>query len=205
MIKLYTAPTPNGRKVSIALEELELPYEVIRLKLDEQETHTAPFKARNPNAKIPVIDDDGQVIWESGAILYHLATRPGSGDRLLPGDAAGRSEVMTCMFFQAAHVGPNLGRLGEQFFKPEAERNAEMTDLFLNESLRVFGVLDTMLGDGRENLAGAYSIADIMVYPWLFSAREAASGFFDSLDNLRAWMDRTAARPAVVRGMAVPE
>lgn len=108
------------------------------------------------------------------------------------------------MFFQAAHVGPNFGRLGEQFYKPAAEQNAEMLELFLNECLRVLGVLDTVLKDGREYLVGEFSIADAMVYPWLAAAREAASGFFDEIESLGAWMDRIAARPAVARGMSVP-
>ena len=202
MIKLYTSATPNGRKISIALEELGLEYETVVVRLDEGQSRTPQFLAMNPNGKIPVLEDDGQVLWESGATLVHLAEKYGS---LLPADPIRRTEALTLLFFQAAHVGPNLGRLGEQFYKPAEEQNAEMLQLFMNESLRVFGVLDTVLKDGREYLVGEFSIADAMIYPWLAAAREAASGFFDELDGLRAWMDRVAARPAVARGMSVPE
>ncbi|MEE8312667.1 MAG: glutathione S-transferase family protein [Candidatus Binatia bacterium] len=202
MIKLYTSATPNGRKISIALEELGLEYETVVIRLDEGQSRTPQFLAMNPNGKIPVLEDDGQVLWESGATLVHLAEKYGS---LLPADPIRRTEALTLMFFQAAHVGPNLGRLGEQFYKPAEEQNAEMLQLFMNESQRVFAVLDTVLKDGREYLVGEFSIADAMIYPWLAAAREAASGFFDELDGLRAWMDRVAARPAVARGMSVPE
>ena len=201
MIKLYTASTPNGRKVSIVLEELGLDYEVVPVRLDEGGSRTSDFLAMNPNGKIPVIDDDGRIVWESGAALLHLAEKHG---RLLPPDPAGRSDVLTWIFFQAAHVGPNLGRLAEQFYKSPEEQNAEMLDLFLNESLRVFGVLESALADGRDYLVGEFSIADAMVYPWLAAAREAAPAFFEDLAALRAWMDRVSERPAVVRGMAVP-
>jgi len=202
MIKLYTAATPNGRKISIALEELEVPYEVEWVKLADGEQHRPEFKARNPNTRIPVITDDDVTVWESGAILVYLAEKFG---RLLPTDPARRMEALTYTFFQAAHLGPNLGRLGQQFNRPEGERNEEMLQVFLEESLRVFGVFDEILSDGREYLAGEYSIADIMTYPWLAAANEAAASFFEPYAGLRTWLDRTGARPAVARGMKVPE
>ena len=203
MISLYTAATPNGRKISIALEELDLNYDTIAVTLADGDQNQPEFLRMNPNAKIPVLDDDGLVVFESGAILVHLAEKHG---RLLPADPAARARVMTMTFFQAAHVGPNLGRLGSQFNLPDGERNDGMVSIFLEESLRVFGVLDTILAEGgKEYLAGDYSIADIMTYPWIKAAEDAQAEFVEPYVNLREWMGRVAARPAVVRGMAVPE
>lgn len=202
MLKLYTAATPNGQKVSIALEELALTYEWEWTHLDAGEQNTPEFVAMNPNAKIPVLDDDGLILWESGAILMHLAEKH-SG--LLPREPAARAEALALTFFQAAHVGPNLGRLGQQFNRPAEEQNKEMIDIFLTESLRVLGVIDTVLGDGRDYLAGDYSVADIMTYPWLRAAHNAQAGFFTSLPKVQSWLERVGERPAVVKGMAVPQ
>jgi GST-like protein len=202
MIRLYTAATPNGRKISIALEELDLNYETIAVTLADGDQNQSEFLRMNPNAKIPVLDDDGLVVFESGAILVHLAEKFG---KLLPADPAARARVMTMTFFQAAHVGPNLGRLGSQFNLPDGERNDGMVTIFLEESLRVFGVLDTILAGDQDYLAGDYSIADIMTYPWIKAAEDAQAEFLEPYVNLAAWMDRVGARPAVARGMAVPE
>lgn len=109
------------------------------------------------------------------------------------------------MFFQAAHVGPNLGRLGSQFYLPEGERNEGMVKIFLEECLRVFGVLDTVLGESKSFLAGDFSMADVMTYPWVKAAADSAPQFFDPYPRLGAWIERVGERPAVVRGMAVPE
>jgi len=202
MIKLYTAPTPNGRKVSVALEELGLRYETVWVKLTEGQQNTPEFTKMNPNKKIPVLEDDGQVVFESGAILIHLAEKHG---KLLPSEPTARDRVLEMVFFQAAHVGPNLGRLGQQINRPEAERNNEMIQIFFEESTRVFGVLDTVLASGREHLAGDYSIADIMTYPWIKAAFDAQAGLVTPFKSLTAWIERVGARPAVKRGMAVPE
>jgi GST-like protein len=112
---------------------------------------------------------------------------------------------MTMTFFQAAHVGPNLGRLGSQFNLPDSERNDGMVTIFLEECLRVFGVLDTILAAEPDYLAGDYSIADIMTYPWIKAAKDAQPAFVEPYEHLCAWIERVGARPAVVRGMAVPE
>jgi len=202
MLKLYTAATPNGQKVSIALEELGLAYEWEWVHLDEGDQSKPEFVAMNPNAKIPVLDDDGVIIWESGAILVHLAEKHGG---LLPAQPTARAEALALTFFQVAHVGPNLGRLGQQFNRPAEEQNKEMIDIFLTESLRVMAVIDAVLADGRDYLAGDYSIADIMSYPWLRAAHNAQAGFFTSLPKVESWLDRVAERPAVAKGMAVPE
>lgn len=202
MIRLYTAPTPNGRKVSIALEELGLRYETVWVKLDEGQQNTAAFTKMNPNKKIPVLEDDGQIVFESGAILLHLAEKHG---RLLPSARIDRDRVLEMMFFQAAHVGPNLGQLGKQINRPAAEQNAEMIKIFLEESLRVFGVIESVLADGRSHLGGDdYSIADIMTYPWIKAAQDAQAALVAPFTNIVKWLERVGARPAVQRGMAVP-
>jgi len=202
MIQLYTAPTPNGRKVSIALEELGLDYDVVRVELDEEEQKQDWFLALNPNHKIPVLEDDGRVVWESGAILLHLAEKYGG---LLPKDAAGRMAAIQYAFFQTGGVGPNLGRLGAALRKPEAERNAEMVEIFTAEIERLVGVLDRILSDDREYLAGEYSIGDIMHYPWLFFPLNLRMPGLMKRERVVAWLERIGERPAVKRGMAVPE
>ena len=137
-IKLYTAMAPNGRKASIALEELGLPYEVIRLDLAAGEQMEEAFLSLNPNHKIPVLDDEGQIIWESGAILLHLAEKYGG---LLPKDPRARMEAIQYAFFQTGGIGPNLGRLGGELRKPEEERNQGMMEIFSAEVDRLLGVL----------------------------------------------------------------
>ncbi len=201
MLKLYTAPTPNGRKASIALEELGVPYEVVRVDINAPEHPTPEFLALAPNHKIPVIDDDGLVVWESGAILLHLAEKHG---KLLPADAAGRLAAIQCAFFQTGGIGPNLGRLGQQLRRPESERNGEMVAVFSAEVDRLLGAIDRILEDGRPFLAGEYSIGDIMHYPWLVPLQALKALQLTGRERLMAWMDRIAERPAVQRGMRVP-
>ena len=111
MIRLYTSTTPNGRKVSIALEELDLPYEVEKVDLQAGDQFKPEFLALSPNNKIPAIDDDGLVVWESGAILIHLAEKYG---KLLPVDPRARIQAIQYAFFQAGGIGPNVGRLGDE-------------------------------------------------------------------------------------------
>ena len=201
MIKLYTAATPNGRKASIALEEIGVPYEVIKVDLQAPEHPTEEFLSVNPNHKVPVIDDDGLVIWESGAILLHLAEKYG---KLLPADPAGRIHAIQYTFFQTGGMGPNLGRLGAQIQRPEAEQNAEMLQIFTDEVTRLFGVLDRILADGRPFLVGEYSIADIMHHGWLGLMLNMKIPLLMSQKRVLAWVERIAERPAVQRGMAVP-
>jgi len=201
MIRLYTAPTPNGRKVSIALEEIGVPYEVHRVRLDQQEQLRPEFLALNPNHKIPVLDDDGLVIWESGAILLHLAEKHG---KLLPEDPAGRIHAIQYAFFQTGGIGPNLGRLGAQLRKPPAERNREMVEIFGDEVSRLLGVLERILSDGRPYLAGEYSIGDIMHYPWLHLMLAMKAPPLFEHERVVAWLERIGERPAVQRGMQIP-
>jgi GST-like protein len=203
MIRLYTAQTPNGRKISIALEELGLDYESHRVRLDQEEQLKPEFLALTPNHKIPVVEDDGQVIWESGAILLHLGEKHDPEGRILPKETKARMEAIQYAFFQTGGIGPNLGRLG-QALRKEGEKNQEMIAIFAGEMKRLIGVIDRILSDDRAYLAGPYSIGDIMHFPWLRIVQNIGSPELLRLPRVVAWLDRIAARPAVERGMAVP-
>lgn len=204
MIRLHTAATPNGHKASIALEELGLDYEVRRWNLAEDEQKTPEFLALNPNHKIPVLEDDGFVVWESGAILLHLGERHDPEGRILPKDPAKRLEAIQYAFFQTGGIGPNLGRLG-QALRKEGEKNAEMVGIFTDEVDRLLGVIDRILADGREYLAGPYTIGDVMHYPWLRFPLDLEHPALMKRERVVAWLRRIAGRDAVARGMAVPE
>ncbi len=201
MLELYTAATPNGRKVTIALEELGLAYELKAIDLAAEQQNGEEFLALNPNHKIPVISDDGIVIWESGAILLYLAEKHGA---LLPADPVGRIHAIQYAFFQTGGIGPNMGRFGAQVRRPEEERNAEMLQTFSDEVSRLCGVLERILSDGREYLTGDYSIGDIMHYPWLHPLASFGAPMITERKKVMEWMDRIGARPAVQRGMQIP-
>jgi GST-like protein len=201
MIRLHTAQTPNGRKVSIALEEIGVPYDVVWVHLEQDDQMTPAFLALNPNHKIPVLEDDGLVVWESGAILLHLAEKYG---HLLPADPAGRIHAIQYAFFQTGGIGPNLGRLGAQLRRPTPERNKEMVELFGDEVSRLIAVLDQILSDDRPYLAGEYSIGDIMHFPWLKILLDLQAPPLLEQERVVAWLERIGERPAVQRGMLVP-
>jgi GST-like protein len=202
MLRLHTAATPNGRKVSIALEELGLDYEVRKVDLEANAQLSPDFLALNPNHKIPVLEDDGLVVWESGAILLHLAEKTG---KLLPADPAGRMHAIQYAFFQTGGIGPNLGRLGPQLRRPAGERNEEMVRILSGEVARLIGVLDRILSDDRPYLAGEYSIGDIMHYPWMHPVLALKAPPLMDKPRVVAWLERIGDRPAVQRGMQVPE
>jgi len=204
MIRLHTAATPNGKKVSIALEELGLPYEMRRLNLQAEEQLRPEFLALNPNHKIPVLEDDDLVIWESGAILLHLGEKHDPEGRILPKDPRQRIGAIQYAFFQTGGIGPNLGRLGAALRKP-GEKNPEMIEIFRSEVARLIGVLERILGDGRHFLAGPYSIGDIMHYPWLKVLLDLGAKEITEQKRVVAWLERIGARPAVQRGMQVPD
>jgi GSH-dependent disulfide-bond oxidoreductase len=201
MIDLYTAPTPNGWKVSIALEELGLGYEAHLVNILEGEQKQPSFLAINPNGRIPaIVDRDAGdfVVFESGAILVYLAEKMG---RLMPADAKGRSLVMQWLMFQMGGVGPMMGQ-ANVFFRYFPEKIQPAIDRYQNETRRLFGVLDLRLRDHRF-LAGDYSIADIANWSW--ARTHNWSGVeIGHLRNLRRWMDEIAARPAAQAGTAVP-
>jgi len=209
MIDLYTWTTPNGRKISIMLEECGLPYDVIPVDLGKDEQLKPEYLAINPNHKIPaIIDRDApggpKTIFESGAILIYLAEKSG---KFLPAREPGRSEVIQWLMFQMASVGPNLGQAGH-FINDAPEKIPYAIQRFVNESLRIVGVLNTGL-TGRQYLAGDYSIADMATYPWVQAAWTPFKGLMPNeigtLTNVQAWLDRMAARPGVVAGMAIPK
>ena len=208
MIELYTWGTPNGRKISIALEELGLPYKVIPVNLQKEEQFSPAFTAINPNQKIPaIVDHDvpgGPLsVFESGAILVHLAEKTG---RLLPKDARGRATTMQWLMYQMSHVGPIIGQTGH-FVNQAPEKIPYAIQRFVGESVRIVGVLNTGL-QGRDHLAGDYSIADIATYPWIVAAWEPFRNMMPEkigeFGNVQRWLDRLGARPAVQRGMAIP-
>jgi GST-like protein len=208
MIDLYTWKTPNGRKVSIMLEEVGLPYRVVPVDLGAGAQHAAEFLALNPNGRIPVIVDQDApggplTVIESGAILVHLAERTG---RLFPTDVRARSETLQWLMFQMAGIGPMLGQ-ASWFANSAPEKIPYAIQRYVNESARLFGVLDVRLA-GRDFLAGSYSIADVATYPWVAVAWPIFTAMMPEtvgkLGRLAAWLERVAARPAVARGMNVP-
>ena len=201
MIDLYTAATPNGHKVSIALEELGLPYTLKVLDLSKGEQKAPAFLAINPNGRIPAIVDheaEGFAVFESGACLVYLAEKTG---RLMPTDAKGRSLVMQWLMFQMGGIGPMMGQ-ANVFFRYFPEKIPAVIDRYQGESKRLFRVLDAQLKD-HEFLAGDYSIADIANWAWVRTHRWSGVEV-DDLPNLLRWRDAIRARAAVQRGIEKP-
>jgi glutathione S-transferase/GST-like protein len=199
MIQLYTAATPNGYKVSVALEEMGLPYEVHAVNLMAGEQKSPEFLAMNPNGRIPVIVDDGFAVFESGAILIYLAEKTG---QLLPADAKGRSRVLQWLMFQMGGIGPMMGQ-ANVFYRYFPERIQPAIDRYHGEVKRLFGVLDRHL-EQEEYLAGAYSIADIATWCWTRTARWSGVDP-EPFEHMARWHRAIAARPAAQRGIAVPQ
>jgi glutathione S-transferase/GST-like protein len=201
MIDLYTAPTPNGYKASIVLEELEIPYALKAIDLGSGAQKEPWFLAINPNGRIPAIVDRGNddfAVFESGAIMLYLAERAG---RLIPGDEKGRSRVVQWLMFQMGGLGPMMGQ-ANVFARYFPEKIPAAIDRYLRESRRLLEVLDGHLA-GNEWLAGDYSIADIANFSWAH-IHEWPGVDVTGLDHLKRWMEAIAARPAVQRGLAVP-
>ena len=201
MIDLYTAATPNGHKVSIALEELGLPYQLHELSFDLQQQKAPEFLKINPNGRIPAIvdrDNDNFAVFESGAILYYLAEKTG---KLLPSDAKGRSVALQWLMFQMGGVGPMQGQ-ANVFYRYFPEKIPAAIARYQNETRRLYEVLNTRL-EQVEYLAGEYSIADIATYPWL-AIHDWSGVSVDGLPALQRWMQAMAARPAVQKGLRVP-
>ncbi|MBC7137315.1 MAG: glutathione S-transferase N-terminal domain-containing protein [Defluviimonas sp.] len=211
-IQLYSLPTPNGVKVSIMLEETGLPYDAHLVSFDTNDQMSPEFLSLNPNNKIPAILDpagpDGQPmpLFESGAILIYLAERSGM---LLP-EGAARYQVLQWLMFQVGGIGPMFGQYG--FFHAFAGKEIEdprPRQRYADEAKRLLGVMEKQL-EGRDWIAGDYSIADIAIAPWLRGAREFYKMDADtavdwgSLKNVPAYLDRFLARPAVQRGLAQP-
>lgn len=213
VLQLYSAPTPNGVKVSIMLEETGLAYEPHYVNIGENETWISEYLSLNPNGKIPaIIDPDGPggkplALFESGAILLYLAEKTG---KFLPGDAAARYETIQWVFFQMAAIGPIFGQLG--FFHKFAGRDYEDKrphERYRAESERLLGVLETRLAGRQWIMGDDYTIADIATLGWVrnlvgfYGAREIVH--FDKLKQVPAWLERGLARPAVQRGLDIPK
>ena len=201
MIDLYTAPTPNGWKASIMLEEVGLPYEVKPVRLDQQEQKEDWFLKVNPNGRIPAIVDreaDDFAVFESGAILIYLAEKTGC---LLPADPRGRSTVIQWLMFQMAGVGPMQGQ-ANVFFRYAPEKIPFATERYQKETHRLYEVLDRSLAE-HEYLAGDYSIADVATWPWV-RIHGWAGVEIDGLDHLQRWIEQIGERPAVQKGKDVP-
>ena len=204
-IALYTWSTPNGRKISIALEEMGLAYSVHPIDIGKGEQFEPAFLKISPNNKIPaIVDPEGPggapvSVFESGAILIYLAEKTG---RFLPRDPRARVSCLEWLMFQMGNYGPMLGQ-AHHFRRAAKENLPYAVERYTKEARRLYGVLDKRLGE-VEFLAGAYSIADMASLPW--AARHPWQGI-DLADypNLKRWYDAQAARPAVQRGMTVPE
>ena len=202
MIDLYTASTPNGWKVSVLLEEIGMPYNVIPISLSKGEQKTPEFLKLCPNGRIPAIvdrDNNDFAIFESGAIMLYLARKSG---KLLPKDVKGESRVTQWLMFQMAGIGPMMGQ-ANVFYRYFPEKIQPAIDRYQKECRRLFEVLDRQL-EGREYLCDELSIADIANWCWV-RIYEWPGVDTDGLDNLKAWIARLDARPAFQRGIVVPE
>ena len=211
-IQLYSLPTPNGIKISVALEELGLPYEPHKVDFGSNDQMTPEFLSLNPNNKIPsIIDPDGPggkplPLFESGAILIYLAEKTG---KLMPSDPARRYETIQWLMFQMGGIGPMFGQMG--FFVKFAGKDVEdprPRERYINESKRLLGVLNQRL-EGRSWVMGDdYTIADIAIFPWV----RTVTGFYEAgelvgienFPNVTRVLDAFLARPAVVKGLTIP-
>lgn len=199
MIDLYTWITPNGLKISILLEELGLPYRAHAVDITRGEQDTPAFRAVSPSAKIPaIVLEDGSTLMESGAIMIHLAERAG---RLLPREPAARLNVLEWLLWQVGNFGPTLGH-AHNFLTYNPGKAPYAEDIFRTETRRLYDTLEARL-EGRQYIAGDYSIADIAIWPWVSRFVRHKVDLAD-FPNIRRWYLELAARPAVIRGYAVP-
>jgi GST-like protein len=202
MITLYTSATPNGWKASITLEELGLDYDVHHIQMDKKEQKEDWYLKLNPNGRIPTIvdhDNDDFAVFESGAIMIYLAEKTG---RLMPADPKGRSLVIQWLMFQMGGIGPMMGQ-ANVFYRYAPEKIPYAINRYHREVRRLLEVLDTRLADNRY-LAGDYSIADIASWSWVYGYKWSGVTI-DGLPHLERWLLDIGERPAVVRGMDVPE
>lgn len=210
VIQLYSYPTPNGVKVSIALEEMGLAYEPHLVTLKDEDVKSDAFLSLNPNNKIPAIIDpngpDGQPIglWESGAILLYLAEKSGKFGGT---NGTEKADITKWLMFQMGGLGPMLGQLG--YFSKFAGKDIEdprPVQRYIDESKRLLAVVEKQL-DGQDWIAGEFSIADIAIAPWLnaleFYGTKDVTGYND-LTNIPAYVERFFKRPAVVKGRSIP-
>jgi GSH-dependent disulfide-bond oxidoreductase len=205
MIELYTWSTPNGRKVSIMLEECGLPYNVHRINIGTNSEQFAPeYLKINPNGKIPsIVDPDGPdgkpiSMMESGAILIYLADKTG---RFFPG--TGKYQVLQWLMFQMGGVGPMFGQ-AHHFMRAKKDEVPYGTERYGKEAKRLYGVMDRQL-EKNEYLSGReYTIADIATYPWV-ARHEWHRVNLGEFPSVKRWYDALGARPAVMKGMSIPQ
>lgn len=201
-IQLHTWPTPNGWKITIMLEECGLPYALVPVNIGKGEQFRSEFLEISPNNKIPaIVDPDGPggaplTVFESGAILQYLGRKTG---RFYPAEERARAGVEAWLYWQTSGFGPMLGQLHHfKIYAPQPVPYA--LERFEKEALRLYGVLEARL-EGREHVAGDYSIADIAILTWA-KLWERQGLTLDGLPNVRRWLDTVLARPAVQRGLA---
>jgi GST-like protein len=205
VIELYTWGTPNGRKVSVMLEECGLAYNTHKINIGQGDQFTPEFVALNPNSKIPaILDREGPegkplALFESGAILIYLAEKTA---RLLPARGSPRYVTLQWLMFQMGGVGPIFGQV-HHFLRSAKEEVPYAIDRYVKEKDRLYGVLDKRLGESRHLAGEDYTIADVATYPWVarYEWHKTDLGRFP---NVQRWFDAVSARPAVQRGMAVP-
>ncbi|MDP4493871.1 glutathione S-transferase family protein [Vibrio sp. AH4] len=202
MIDFYTAATPNGHKIAIALEEMGLEYTTHALNLSSNEQKQPEFTAINPNGRIPAIvdrDNDDFAVFESGAILLYLAEKTGM---FLPQESKARSRVIQWLMFQMGGVGPMMGQ-ANVFYRYFPEKIQPAIDRYQKEGRRLFEVMDGQLAQNAYLAGNEYSIADIATFPWV-RIHEWSGISIDGLPHLQRWMNKIAQRPAVIKGLTVP-
>jgi glutathione S-transferase len=206
-VELYYWPTPNGWKISIFLEEARLPYVLKPVNIGRGEQFTSEFLKISPNNRMPAIVDPAGPggkplsVFESGAILRYLAEKTG---KFYPADARGKAKVDEWLFWQVGGLGPMAGQLGH-FRLWAKEKIPYAIDRYADEVNRLLGVLENQLKGGQDFIAGRYSIADMAIFPWVFSIRWGQSDVLDQFPALKAWVARMEARPGVKKGLVVGE
>ncbi|QXC55822.1 glutathione S-transferase N-terminal domain-containing protein [Vibrio mimicus] len=202
MIDFYTAATPNGYKIAIALEEMGLEYNTHALNLSSNEQKEPAFTAINPNGRIPAIvdrDNGDFAVFESGAILIYLAEKTG---KFLPQETKARSRVIQWLMFQMGGVGPMMGQ-ANVFYRYFPEKIQPAIERYQKEGRRLFEVMDGQLSKTAYLAGEEYTIADIATYPWV-RIHEWSGISIDGLTHLQRWMNNISTRPAVVKGLTVP-
>lgn len=202
MIHLYSWPAPNGHKVQILVEELEIPYKLIPINITTGEQRAPGYLAINPNAKIPAIIDDEPLdgdkpvtVFESGAVMLYLAEKT---QRFLPVEPRQRIEMLQWLFWQVGGLGPMMGQ-AQHFFRYAPSPVPYAIERYQKETRRLLKVLDQRLA-GREFICDDYSIADMACFPWI-RIHKYTGVSLDEFENVRAWYGRVRTRPAVGRGL----
>lgn len=202
MITLYTAPTPNGHKISIALEEMALDYRVVPLDLSSNEQKKSPFVDLNPNGRIPAIvdhDNEDFVVFESGAILIYLAEKTG---KFYSQNPKLRSQQLQWLMFQMSGVGPMMGQ-ANVFYRYFPKKIPEAIERYQNEGRRLFEVMNNQLANNKYLAGDEYSIADISTFTWV-NIHEWSGVDISDLEHLQRWLNELSQRPACIKGLAIP-